>query len=204
MDSAVEAANNITAIGGVWTWVAIAVTCVLFGWWILRAGKGNSGRPQKPDTIKVPRSHDDIIAISAAIKQEKERIAQANDITEEMLGSGEYKCLCFREINGLSVVDFTTIPQPIGEMYNIDPSCPLSGSGYIVKVEDGKVVDYDPRKVEYKLEESPEYADLAINIGEISKQFWAIKVPWWKSPSTIIAVVMIAVTFILGLVVLGA
>ena len=185
-------------------WAATIVTCLLFGLWIYRAWKGGDSGKQKPDKIMVKdRDDKDFVVVSAEIKEESRRIAGHGEVTEDQLGTGEYKCLCFRKIKGMNVVDFTTTPKPIGEMYNIDPSCPLSGSGYIVKVENGIVVDYDPRQVEYKLEESPEFADLAITIGKITKMFWTTRIPWWKTAHTLLAVVMIAVTFIVTLVVLG-
>lgn len=185
-------------------WAAIFVTCLLFGLWIYRAWKGGDSGKQKPDKIMVKdRDDKDFVAVSAEIKEESKRIAEHGEVTEDQLGTGEYKCLCFRKIDNHNVVDFTTIPKPIGEMYNIDPSCPMSGSGYIVKVENGLVVDYDPRSIKYILEESPEYAWFATQ-WEIVKQVFFVPIKWWQSSSTLFAAAMVAGTFLLGLVALGA
>lgn len=118
------------------------------------------------------------------------------------LGTGEVKCLCFRKINGVVVADFTTMPKPIGEMYALDPSCPITGSGHIVyENKDGNILDYDPREVEYKTENSPEMAWFAIN-WDIVKEVFFVPLQWWKSPALWMAGVMLVIIFITTLAVI--
>lgn len=119
--------------------------------------------------------------------------------SESLLGTGAFKCMCFKASN---ILDFTTIPKPIGEIYQFEPSCPISGAGFIVKEEaDGKVVDYDPREVEVHLKQTPEFAWFATHWDIVTKNFWTVPVQWWKSPANWFAAAMIIVTFICALVV---
>lgn len=112
------------------------------------------------------------------------------------LGTGEFNCLCFRKIGGLLVADFTTIPEPIGEQYQFDPSCPFSGIGSIVMEKDGgEIVDYDPREVPYVTEESPEYAYLATHWKAVTNGFWKTPFKWWQNASTWLAGVMVVLVF---------
>ena len=122
---------------------------------------------------------------------------------EVVLGKGNIKCLCFRKIQGVNVADFTTISEPIGELYQFDPSCPITGSGYIVKEnERGEIVDYDPREVTFHIEASPERAWFAIH-WDIVKQVFFVPVQWWKSTSVWFAVAMLVIVLIASLAVLG-
>lgn len=125
--------------------------------------------------------------------QDKEKGAVPN-----LLGTGQFKAMVFRPGN---ILDFTTIPEPIGEMYQFDPSCPVSGLGYIVKqVPNGEIVDYDPREVRVKIDESPEHAWFATHWDIVSVVF-SVVTPWWRSRATWYALGMMLIVFITALVV---
>lgn len=158
---------------------------------------------------KEPAAKKQIVHNSATKLDVKRRLEQVirgieqgeiikQEEVENVLGTGEYKCLCFRPPN---ILDFTTIPEPIGELYQIETSCPLSGSGYIVQEKDGKIVDYDPREVEVHIEQSPEYAWFATH-WDILRTVFSVAVEWWKTPATWYAVGMMGIVFVFGLVVL--
>lgn len=134
----------------------------------------------------------------AAVEQKESESAEAEK-SGSALGTGELKCMCFKANN---VLDFTTIPKPVGEIYQFEPSCPISGAGYIVKEEQGgEIKDYDPRDVEVHIEQTPEFAWFATHWDIVTRNFWAVAVQWWKSPSTWFAVIMMIVVFICALVV---
>ncbi len=161
---------------------------LLCGWWVLRVVKGK--------TVE-----SSVIARSKKIQ----RVAGDNDDKpkESILGTGAVKCACFRRINGEPAIDFTTIPYPIGEMHSFDPSCPISGTGCtVVENEKGEIVDFDPREVEYKVDESPEYAWFATN-WDILKRVLFATTKWWKSPSVWFAAAILVMIFITVLGLMG-
>lgn len=119
--------------------------------------------------------------------------------TKSVLGTGSFNCMCFKPNN---VIDFSTIPEPLGEIYQFEPSCPISGAGYVVKQDaDGKITDYDPREVEVHIEQTPEYAWFATHWDIVTRNFWTVPVQWWKSTATWFAVIMMIIVFICSLVV---
>lgn len=185
-----EQYGEIMAGAGVVVYIVIGLFVVLFAWWGFRLFRGRG--KQKLDT-DLPTD-----AVSERIESTQEKVVEKSG-----LGAGSIKCLCFRKIKGVNAADFTTIPKPIGELYQFDPSCPVSGSGSIVKENgEGKIVDYDPREIEYKLEESPEYAYFATT-WDIVKSVFFIPLQWWKSTSVWFAAAMLVIVFITSLAVLG-
>lgn len=140
--------------------------------------------------------------LSAKVEDKKEVVVQpeTEKQPEGILGIGSYKCMAFRQGN---IVDFTTIPEPIGEVYFFDPTCPISGAGYIVREnENGKIVDYDPREVQVVIERTPEYAWHAMNWTDDVFGFWIVPLSWWKTPATWFAIALIMMVFVSTLVVL--
>lgn len=180
--------------GDIWGIIIFAVLAIwviikLLGYWANRQKK-----EKQPALIK-----QEIIQAKPA------EIEKFNIKKESILNTGDVKCICFRSIGDINIADFTTMPSPIGEVYQTDPSCPASGSHYIVKeTPEGKIIDYDPREEEYKHDESPEYAFLAINPDAVTKAFWTVSVQWWKSGNVFLAGIIVGVTFIIVLSVLGA
>lgn len=159
------------------------------GWYVFRAITKSRRRVKEPTLDRVPKEETE--ESSETKGEEKEKVGS-------ILGTGEHKCMCYKKGN---IIDFTTIPEPLGEVYQFEPSCPISGAGYIVKEnEDGKVVDYDPREVEVHIERSPEYAWFASH-WDIVRVVFSVPVQWWKSASTYFAVGMLVVVFVCGLVV---
>lgn len=192
-----EEYGEILAAAGIVAYVVIGLFAVLFAWWgyrlFRRKGKENKGTDLPSD--------ESFESVSAGVKGEGLKEGEGKKVT---LGTGTVKCLCFRKIQGVNVADFTTIPEPIGELYQFDPSCPISGSGYIVREDEkGEIIDYDPREVKYVLDQSPEFAWLATNGDTVIKNFWQVMLPWWKSTSVWFAAAMMVIVFITSLAVLG-
>jgi len=126
--------------------------------------------------------------------------SQANSVSA--LGTGDIPCMAFRPGN---IIDWTTIPAPIGETYFADTSCPTSGSVCIVKeLENGEVVDYDPREIPVEIKQTPEWAWSATHCKELVKRFWYVPFSIWKSPSLWLAFGMLLAMFIFGMGVIGA
>jgi len=173
---------------GVVAYVFIALFVVLLGWWGYKIFK----RSKKPDGKLPAETYEDI----------SEQMVEPHGEGEVQIGTGRYQCLCFRKIQGTNVADFIRINKPVGELYHFDTSCPISGNGYIVKEEDGKIVDYDPRQEEYNVKESPEFAWFAIS-WEIVKRVFFVPTQWYKSSSVWFAAGMMAITFIVSLAVIG-
>lgn len=180
---------------GVAVLIAILVVFALFLFRKLRTGK-------KPNTTPLPSTEtkpDNYEALSEEVSSTTKKTARNSN----KLGHGDIKCMCFRKIKGIPVVDFTTMEKPIGEMYRFDPSCPIQGSGYIVKeTARGEIEDYDPREVEYVVEESPEYAYFASDWPEVKLVFY-VPVKWWKSASVLFAWAIIGVVLLVYLARVG-
>ena len=182
---------------GIVVYIVIGLFVVLFAWWGYRLFRGK-GKEDKSTDLPSDESFE---SVSEGVKGEGTKEGEVKKVT---LGEGNVKCLCFRKIKGVQVADFTTIPEPIGELYQFDPSCPVSGPGYIVKEDEkGGIIDYDPREVKYLLEQSPEYAWLATNGDTVIKNFWQVILPWWKSTSVWFAAAMMVIIFITSLAILG-
>lgn len=115
------------------------------------------------------------------------------------VGTGNYKALVIRPGG---IVDFNYIPEPIGEMYQADPSCPMHGGMFIVKeLPNGEIIDYDPRKVKVDINKSPERAWFAINWDLVPKVY-SVPAQWWQSTSTWWAIGLTVIMFIVVLVTL--
>lgn len=180
---------QILGSGNIGIYVGIGLVVVVFLMAVVRGIMKTKTKVEEPD---LPRT-------TQKAKEAEGQTEETEEKPKTVLGTGEYKCMCFCPGN---VLDFTTIPEPIGEVYQFDGSLPVSGSAYIVlQRENGEVVDYDPRDVEFVLKQSPEYLWLATHPQKITKQFWAAPIQWWRSTSTWFAAGMIAVTFICALVV---
>lgn len=136
---------------------------------------------------------------------EHQEAAESSQVVD-ILGTGNFKCLCFRKISGKVIADFREdefgLPYPIGEQYQFDPSCPVSGIGSIVIERDGKIYDYDPRQVQYIRKESPEYAYGACNYWKgVVGLFWKVPEKWWKAAATWFATAVLILLFITTLLV---
>lgn len=188
---------EIFTSGGVLVYIIIAIIFLFFAggvFWTIKKSK-YSGEKQ-PDSGKriFKAKPEKEIKIAPRIVEEK-----TEESGKSILGTGTYKCMCFCPGN---ILDYTTIPKPIGDIYQLDPSNPLSGAAYIVmQKENGEVVDYDPREVPVDIKTSPELAYFAIR-WDIVKTVFNVLLQWWKSTSTWFAVGMMAITFICALVVL--
>jgi len=193
--------GEVLGAAGIVAYIVIALFVVLFAWGGYRLFKGK-GKQVKSSDLPIAQSYE---SISTNIKEAilDGIIRGTGESSKGILGEGNIKCLCFRKIQGVSIADFTTIPEPIGELYQFDPSCPITGSGYIVREnEKGEIVDYDPREVKFKIEESPERAWFAIH-WDIVKQVFFVPVQWWRSTSVWFAAAMLVIVFVTSLAVLG-
>ena len=186
-----EGYGDVLAGAGIVAYIVIFLFVVLFVWWGFHLLRGQG----KGKTADLPRD-ESYEGVSAEAKP-------GVPGKKTILGQGDIKCLCFHKIKGVNVADFTTIGEAIGELYQFDPSCPITGSGYIVKENaDGEIVDYDPRELAFKIEESPERAWFAIN-WDIVKSVFFVPIQWWKSTSVWFAAGMMVIVFITSLAVLG-
>ena len=178
---------ELMAGAGVEVYIIIGIVLLFFIAAMVRAVMKTKRRVREPGLPRVP------------VEQEEEEVPQQEQKkTESVLGTGSYKCMCFRPGN---ILDFTTMPKPVGEIYQFETTCPNSGAGYIVmETEDGKIVNYDPRKVAFKIKQSPEIAWFARH-WDIVKDVFAVPLSVWRSPSTYFAIGMIAIVFVCGLVV---
>lgn len=189
-----EGYSEMLSGAGLFAYIVIGLFMGLFAWWGYRLFK----RKGKQTTMADLPSAESYESESKLVKQGEQKEPRI------ILGTGSYKCVCFREIKGALVADFTTIPEPIGEMYQFDPSCPISGNGYVVRqVDNGDIVDYDPREVKVETDETPDYAWHAINWEEDAIAFWTVPIKWWKNLANWYAAGVLAIVFFGVLVVLG-
>lgn len=127
-----------------------------------------------------------------------------------VLGTGEYKCIAIRSPKLLgydadvNIIDFTSMPEPMGELHFADTSCPISGGVYIVKEsEDGTLKDYDPRQVVMDVKTTPERAYQATHWPEL-KIVWGTVGQVWKSVSFWFAIACLILTFFISAQAMGA
>jgi len=187
-----EQYGDMLAGAGIIAYIVIGLAVLFFGWWVFRLIKGKKPKSEISD-LPPDTSYE---SISADIKG-------GTSESGVKIGQGNIKCLCFRRIKGVNVADFTTITEPVGELYQFDPSCPVTGSGYIVKEDkNGVIVDYDPREIAFKVEESPERAWFAIH-WDIVKAVFFVPIQWWKSTSVWFAAAMLVIVFVATLAVVG-
>lgn len=116
--------------------------------------------------------------------------------TEEIIiptrPEGKYKAMIWT-VKGII---FGKIPEPIGAIFNLDPTMPQHGEHYWVveKIENNKYVyePFDPRDIPLIYEEMPEWAYDSINCKE---QVW----DWYKNPIDTFAKIN---SFIIGLAII--
>lgn len=177
-------------LGGIIVIAAIIVAALLF--FLIKKGFAHAQIKERLDILAATKAYE-----SAIIEKAK---AEGKEIKPSILGTGDFKCLAIKPGN---IIDWTTIPAPIGEMYQADTSCPVSGSIYIVReTEEGKVVDYDPREVPVIIQQTPEWAWYATH-WDIVRKVFSIPLSWWKSTSLWFAAAMVVVMFIFGMASLG-
>jgi len=180
-------------LGGPAAIIAIIVLLAVFGlafWWGIRR------RWKKPASEAFAASRAPVIS-TAKSKSDKRQ-----DSTQKpLIGTGAYKAVVFRKDGA---IDFTTIPEPLGQVHQVDTSCPQPGSCYtVIEGAHGEIIDYDTREIPIITEELPEWAFFAINCREIVRRFWQVPLAWWRSTSIWFAAGMILVVFICFLAVFG-
>lgn len=122
-----------------------------------------------------------------------------------LLGTGKYRCMAYRlHPQWGPSVDFTTMPEPVGDMVIAETSLPMSGSIYeVVELLDGSLVPYnEARQMPIIDEETPEFAWICTH-WESARRFWTVPKAWWKSMSNWYAAGMLCIVFIVVLVVTG-
>lgn len=111
-------------------------------------------------------------------------------------GGGGYRALVLCLDN---IARFTTIPEPIGDLFTADPSCPVSGSTYLVqeiyKDDEYKIVDFNPSDVPIRVNGTPSYAWIATH-WEIVDAVYSVPMNFWEDHSFWFAVGISIGTFI--------
>jgi hypothetical protein len=126
------------------------------------------------------------------------------------LGKGEYKCIAIRSPkllgydSDINIVDFTTMPEQLGELHFADTSCPVSGGVYtVIEKPDGTLTDYDPRLVIMDVKTTPEMAYQATHWAELSA-VWGTQVSILKNPSLWLAIGGLVIMFFIAAQAMGA
>ena len=154
------------------TWVVIGAVFIVFVWLGIMFLMPKKPAQEKQKASQKADHKDDDVKVEAPL-------------IESVLHTGKVKCACVYLLGNQPVLDFTTIPTPIGEAYSFDPSCPVSGEAYLVRMDaDGKILDYDPREVPYDLMESPEVAYWATH-WPVVKDVFGILIPALRNPTTL-------------------
>jgi len=155
-----------------------------------------------------PATKPDIETINQVAKINK---AQDNQrLGKTILGTGTVRCIAIRNSallgydNGVNIIDFTTMPVPIGELHFADTSCPVSGGVYTVKENaDGALEDYDPRQVPMDVKTTPERAYQATHWPELAG-VWNTPLPFYKNERFWLAIAALIVMFFLAATAMGA
>ncbi len=209
------------AFSSPYTMVGLAGVAALIGLVVLIMVLSKAGKPKAPaeKPVKarekaIPEAPAQAKPVAETCTEEKPEEAPVKPESEpvtvkSVLGTGTYRVMVIRNPKrlGLSesdnVVDFTTMPAPIGEVHMADASCPLTGGMFTVREkEDGTLEDYDPREREIDVKQTPEYAYYATHWDVVADVF-AIPSTFWKSPYFWFAVGAMAITFFVCLAAIG-
>lgn len=157
---------------------------------IIRRKRGNKSLTLRPRAGKLPES----------IENDKATI----------LGQPGVNCIAIRNpaVLGydvdINIIDFTTMPGPIGEIHFSDTSCPVSGGIYtVLEKTDGSLIDYDPRQVPLDVRTTPERAYQATHWPELPG-VWGTPQPFYKNSSFWFAIGCLFITFFISMVAMGA
>jgi len=193
--------DGFKMLGGMDTTGTIVIVVIVLVVGLIFFIKKGYARAEKQEALR-------ILELTHKYEQEKIETKKESKTDEgpkepsSILGKGDIPCMAFKLGN---IVDWTTIPAPIGEAYLADTSCPISGTVFIVKqLENGDIVDYDPREVPVVIKQTPEWAYSATHCKEIVKRFWYVPYSVWKSPSLWFAAGMLVIMFIFGMGVIGS
>lgn len=175
---------------GIWGWVIILLIVGIVAGLVYYNARRKSNIP-----------HNIVIPTTDIPDIKEQKVEQSTVINKEpQYGVGHLRALVCRNDGTL---DFTTIKQPMGDIYMADTTCPASGPTYLVKENtDGSIEAYDPRDVVILIDDSPERAFYA-TYWVIVKRVFSVMTPWYKNSSVWFAFAAIAAMFIIGLVVIG-
>ncbi len=137
-------------------------------------------------------------------KINKSKPILTEDIPEDnissTLGIGNLKAYVFRD----GCLEPTTIQRAIGNVFYADTSMPVSGACYLVRALPGENVEaYDPRATQFKMEESPLMAWLAIHWHDVVGEVFQSVKAWWQSAPLWLTIAVGIGWFIVTLIILG-
>lgn len=138
-------------------------------------------------------------------KQEEQKQTDGGNGKKKLIGIGDYKCLSFRQENGMNIARFSTMPEPKGKLFVADTSCSVNGGIYtVLEKENSSVIeDYaDFSETDIKVEKTPDYAWFATHWPIVDRVFFVPKA-WWQSVSVWFAAGITAGTFLFLLAVFG-
>jgi hypothetical protein len=145
-----------------------------------------------------------------ALPLSKKVITTGGDPIKPLLGQPGVNCIAIRNPvllgydKDANIVDFTTMPEPIGEIHFADTSCPISGGIYTVRErEDGSIEDYDPRQVPLDIKTTPERAYQATHWPELTL-VWGTPTPFYKNSSFWFAIICVVILFFIAMLAMGA
>jgi hypothetical protein len=108
-----------------------------------------------------------------------------------------------REPNA-NILDFTTMPYPVGEAHYADTSCPFHGGFYTVQEgERGEIIDYDSRGEKIEKELTPDWAYDSTHPPDVAPIFNA-QFKFWKQTSFWICIVCLIICFFIAAQAMGA
>lgn len=176
------------------SYIAVALLVILIigviALLLIRRKRGNKSLTLRPRPGKLPES----------IENDRATI----------LGQPGVNCIAIRNpaVLGydvdINIIDFTTMPNPLGEIHFADTSCPVSGAIYtVIEKEDGSLIDYDPRQVPLNVETTPERAYQATHWPELPS-VWGTPQPFYKNSSFWFAIGCIVILFFISMVAMGA
>lgn len=203
-DRFLEMFRNIS-LSGILIIVGLIIVIILVAVLIARMRAKRSKRPSSTDTRVSDKTKADKWVGAPLYVSDKERKSQGKSVKnvelEIQYGRGGFKAMVYTKEGN---IDFTTIPEPVGNIYQFETSLPFSGGGYIVKEDiNGDIVEYAPSAIEIVTKELPEWAWFAIHCKDIVKRFWQVPAPWWHSVSMWFAAGMMLIVFISFLAVFG-
>ncbi len=124
---------------------------------------------------------------------------------ESRLGKGAYRCMAYRNHPtwGPSV-DFTTMPDPVGEIDIAESSCPSSGALFVVlETSDHSLLPYtEARRMPIVNNQTPEFAWICTHWNS-AKRFWTVPKKWFQSTSNWFAIGLGCAAFIIAMITVG-
>ncbi len=191
---------GLFAQGGLLLLVVIVILCAVIVFAVIRARKKGKTGPQGEVSLNPKITPGEFREV-----QDSENTPGTDGKKRWVIGTGLYRCVCYRRhpMYGPSV-DFTVMPEAVGEIDLAETMLPVSGALYVIReTSDGLLEAYnEPRQKQIVSDETPEHAWILVHWAS-ARRFWTARTKWTQNIGNWFVIGLGAATFIIVLVTIG-